>query len=45
MTEEILKLQGKEAEAFLEYDSQELTPERKLFLEEARKYYKKHCNA
>ena len=43
MTEEILKLQGKEVKSFLEYDSTELSPERKQFLEDARQYYKKHC--
>lgn len=45
MTEDILKLKGKEAEAFLEYDSKELTTERKQFLEKARQYYKDHCKA
>ncbi|MGH2611954.1 MAG: hypothetical protein ACRDFB_02765 [Rhabdochlamydiaceae bacterium] len=43
MTEDILKLKGKDAKAFLKYDSTELTPERKVFLEDTRKYYKAHC--
>jgi hypothetical protein len=43
MTEEILKLKGQEAKEFLEYDSKELSTERKQFLSDARKYYKEHC--
>ncbi|MDE2589812.1 MAG: hypothetical protein KGL95_09140 [Patescibacteria group bacterium] len=43
MTEEILKLHGKEAKAFLEYDSRELTEEEKRSLEKARNYYNTKC--
>ncbi|MHB8603429.1 MAG: hypothetical protein ACYC6W_12240 [Nitrosotalea sp.] len=43
MTEEILKLQGKEAKAFLEYDARELTVEEKISLQAARQYYNSKC--
>lgn len=45
MTEEILKLHGKEAKAFLKYDSRELTKEEKTSLEKARSYYNSKCKA
>jgi hypothetical protein len=43
MTEEILKLQGKEAKAFLEYDVRELTVEEKTSLQKAHQYYISKC--
>ncbi|MDE1813941.1 MAG: hypothetical protein KGH87_02450 [Thaumarchaeota archaeon] len=43
MTEEVLKLEGKEAKAFLEYDSRELTVEEKDSLQKAREYYNSKC--
>lgn len=45
MTEEILKLRGKEAKKFLEDDRRELTKEEKQSLRSALKYYKAHCKA
>lgn len=45
MTEEILKLQGKEAKVFLDYDSRDLTKEEKTTLEKARNYYNTKCKA
>jgi hypothetical protein len=44
MTEEILKLSGKAADAFLEYDRRELTSDEKISLKKARQYYKEHCD-
>ena len=45
MAEEILKLHGKEAQAFLDYDSRELTPEEKTSLNKARNYYNDKCKS
>ena len=45
MAEEILKLHGEEAKAFLEYDSRDLTKEEKASLEKARDYYNTKCKA
>jgi len=39
MEEEILKLKGKAAEAFLEYDSRNLTAKEQRRIKKARKYY------
>lgn len=43
MVEEILKLKGKAAKAFLEYDSRKLTAKEQMRIKEARKYYLDHC--
>lgn len=43
MVEEILKLKGKAAEAFLKYDSRKLTDKEQKRIKEARKYYLSHC--
>jgi hypothetical protein len=43
MAEEILKLKGKAAKAFLEYDSRKLTAKEQKRIKEARKYYLAHC--
>lgn len=43
MTEEVLKLEGKEAKAFLEYNARELTVEEKKLLQKAREYYNSKC--
>ncbi|WP_179368144.1 hypothetical protein [Candidatus Nitrosotenuis sp. DW1] len=44
MPEEILKLTGKAARAFLEYDERELTADEKMSLKKARQYYEEHCD-
>jgi len=43
MVEEILKLKGKAAEAFLKYDSRKLTTKEQKRIKEAREYYLSHC--
>lgn len=43
MEEEILKLKGKAAKAFLEYDSRELSTKEKKENKKAHEYYKDHC--
>lgn len=43
MVEEVLKLKGKAAKAFLEYDSRKLTPKEQKRIKEAREYYISHC--
>jgi len=42
MVEDVLKLSGKAAKAFLEYDRRELTADEKTYLKKARQYYEKH---
>lgn len=44
MPDEILKLSGKAAKAFLDYDKRELTTDEKTSLKKARQYYKEHCD-
>lgn len=43
MVEEILKLKGKAAKAFLEYDSRKFTVKEQKRIKEARRYYLAHC--
>ena len=43
MVEEILKLKGKAAKEFLQYDSRKLTAKEQQRIKEARKYYLDHC--
>jgi hypothetical protein len=45
MIEEVLKLKGKAAKRFLEYDSRELSKEEKLENKKAHQYYLKHCKS
>ena len=44
MTEEILKLKGKDAKAFLSYDSKSLSLKEKKSIQEALEYYENHCD-
>ena len=44
MTEEILKLKGKDAKAFLDYDSKSLSVKEKESIQEALEYYENHCD-
>ena len=44
MEEEILKLKGKAADAFLVYDRKTLSPKEKSSIKKAREYYLKHCD-
>ena len=44
MTEEILKLKGKDAKAFLSYDSKSLSVNEKKSIQEALEYYENHCD-
>jgi hypothetical protein len=44
MSDEVLKLSGKAAKAFLDYDKRELTADEKESLKKAREYYKEHCD-
>ena len=43
MSEEILKLKGKAADAFLRYDSKKLTTKEKRENKKAHEYYQEHC--
>jgi hypothetical protein len=39
----VVKLEDKDAEAFIQYDSRELTEKELSTLEESHNLYKKHC--
>lgn len=41
---EVLRLSGKAAKAFLEYDQRDLTEDEKQALKKAHEYYKEHCD-
>ena len=44
MTEEILKLKGTDAKAFLSYDSKSLSAKEKKSIQDALEYYQNHCD-